>query len=143
LHLTRNVESTEDEESSVHRSIGPWREPAARLRVEAVQARAELAAQAAAIEEEAANQMPTDDGPPTVERWALQHASALFEWALAATNARAISRRDTDAELRVVDDGLGRPLGRTSSDSDEELRDARPDGDLDEGPHGGRPEGRR
>jgi hypothetical protein len=133
-HLTRIVESSEDELSSVrHPSIGdlgPWREQAARLRAEAEQARAEVAAQAEAIEEGAANQTPTDNGQPTGEPWALQHASAPFEWALAETNARAISRRDADAELRAFDDGLGRPQGRPSSDSDAELRDAPADGDL-------------
>ena len=41
-HLTRIVESSEDELSSVHPSIddlGPWREQAARVRAEAEQAR--------------------------------------------------------------------------------------------------------
>jgi hypothetical protein len=63
--LTRIVESSEDELSSVHPSfhdLGPWREQAAWARAEAEQARDELAAQAEAIEEEAAHQTPTDDG---------------------------------------------------------------------------------
>jgi hypothetical protein len=78
--------------------------------------------------------MSTDDGHPTAEPWGLQHASALFGWALAETNAQAISRRDADAELRLFDDGLGLPQRRPSSDSDEELRDAPADGDLGGGP---------
>jgi hypothetical protein len=135
-HLTRIVESTEEELSSVHPSIGdlgPWREQAPRVRADAEQARAELAAEAEAIDEEAANQTPTDDGQPTVEPRALQHVSALFEWALAAADERANSGRDADAELRAFDDGLGRPQGRRSKDSDEELRDAPADGNPGEG----------
>jgi hypothetical protein len=63
-------------------------------------------------------------------------ASALFEWALAETNAQAMSRHEADAELRACDDGLGRRPGRPSSDRYEELRDAPADGDLGEGPLG-------
>jgi hypothetical protein len=131
--LKRIAESPDEKLSRVHQSFGaldPRCEQAGRLRAEAEQARGEVAAQAEAIEEDAANQTPTDDGQP----WALQYASALFECSLAATNERAISRRAVDADLRTFDDGLGRPQGRPSSDSDEKLRDAPADGDLGEGP---------
>jgi hypothetical protein len=45
-----------------------------------------------------------------------------------------MSRRDSDGELLAFDDGLGRSQGPTTSDGDEELRDAPADGDLGEGP---------
>jgi hypothetical protein len=86
--LGEQFDRVDEELSSLHPSngdLGPWHEGAARLRAEAVQARAELVAQAEAIGEEAANRTPTHDGHPASKPSALQNASALFEWALAET----------------------------------------------------------